>query len=204
MLVRELFIRQWLTVPIDLPHMPSKSRLARDPRSLVVYQGLPALLVLLSLVTTWSFWSTTAPGLPNYLGHSSQRSQTVPINAQEIISRCLSLKSIPGPPQDFYSREVSDRYEPGTKATLIKNAVIFTGEKRGSVVIHGSIFLEKGIIKHIGKVPPRLLQTDPNIDVVDAKGAWVTPGLGAASSCSLHFLGADYLAQWTFTPTWAF
>ena len=154
---------------------------------MVVYQRLPALLVLLSLVTTWAFWSTIAPGFPNYLGHSSHQSQTVPINAQDIISRCQSLKSIPGPPQNFHSREVSDRYEPGTKATLIKNAVIFTGEKGGSVVIHGSIFLDKGIIKHVGKVPPRLLQTDPNIDVVDAKGAWVTPGLGASPTCSLHY-----------------
>jgi len=165
--------------------MPSKSRLAADPRSLVVYQGLPALLMLLSLVTTWTFWSTTAPGLPSYLGHSSRWNP--PTNAQEIISRCQSLKSIPGPPQDFHSRGVSDRYEPGTKATLIKNAVIFTGEKGGSVVIHGSIFLDKGIVKHIGKVPPQLLQADPNIDVVDAKGGWVTPGLGALSSCSLNY-----------------
>lgn len=89
----------------------------------------------------------------------------------------MSLRSSPGPSEAFLSREASDRYEPGTNATLIRHAVIFTGEKDGNVTLRGDILLDKGIIKSIGKVPRWMLERT-DLTIVDANGAWVTPGLG--------------------------
>ncbi|KAG6821570.1 hypothetical protein H0H93_000079 [Arthromyces matolae] len=92
----------------------------------------------------------------------------------------------------FYSRDESDRYEPGTNATFIKNALIFTGERNGSEVIRGSILMDKGIIKSIGKVPEHYAHVAMHATVIDAEGAWVTPGLGESS----HWIGvkrSDFL-----------
>lgn len=154
--------------------MTSKSSLS-GARLSVYPSRMPALVVLISIAATVSIWVSTS----GFLAPSSPTSfQNVPINAQEILAQCRSLKASPGPSQDFHLRDVSDRYEPGTNATLIKNAIIFTGEKTGNVVIHGNILLDKGIVKSIGKVPRYLLDAVPNLTVVDANGAWVTPGLG--------------------------
>ena len=97
---------------------------------------------------------------------------------QAILSRCASLRITPHPNDVFYSREVSDRFEPGTNATLIKNAVIFTGNGNGTDVIRGDILLDKGIIKGIGEISGRIIDNTPNLTIVNANGAWVTPGLG--------------------------
>ena len=108
---------------------------------------------------------------------------------QAILSRCASLRITPHPPELFYSREVSDRFESGTNATLIKNAIIFTGNGNGTDVIRGDILLDKGIIKGIGEISGRFNDNTPNLTIVNANGAWVTPGLGKISlflHC-LHF-----------------
>lgn len=94
-----------------------------------------------------------------------------------ILSRCAALKLAPGPPQDFHSREESDRFEPGTNATLIRNCFIFTGKDNGTEVIHGDILLDKGVIKGLGKISGRVIENTPNLTTIDAKHAWVTPGL---------------------------
>ncbi|KAF9012657.1 carbohydrate esterase family 9 protein [Cyathus striatus] len=72
---------------------------------------------------------------------------------------------------------VSDRFEPGTNATLLRNCTIFTGENNGTVVVHGDILLDKGIIKRLGKVTQREIDNTPNLTIIEANGAWVTPGL---------------------------
>ena len=94
-----------------------------------------------------------------------------------ILSQCAALKITPSPPQNFYSREESDRFEPGTNATLIRNCVIFTGKDNGTEVIHGDILLDKGIIKGLGKISGRVIDDTPNLTIIDANHAWVTPGL---------------------------
>ncbi|THH05912.1 hypothetical protein EW146_g9771 [Bondarzewia mesenterica] len=117
-----------------------------------------------------------------YLSYSASRAspslQTVPVNAQETMARCSALKMTPGPHEDFYEREESDRWEPGTNATLIRNATVWTGElEGGETVVHGDVLLDRGIIKAVGDVPASLLRGMDNLTVVDAEGAWVTPGL---------------------------
>jgi cytosine/adenosine deaminase-related metal-dependent hydrolase len=93
----------------------------------------------------------------------------------------MSLKALPGPPPAFNSRDISDRYEPGTNATWIKNGVIFTGEKNGTVIIKGDLLLDKGIVRAIGRIPGWMLDQVDNLTTVNAHGAWITPGLGKAS-----------------------
>lgn len=102
----------------------------------------------------------------------------VPFRAQEILDKCVALKIPAGPPKDFDSRTVSDRFQPGTKPTLIQNAAIFTGARNGTEVVYGDLFLDRGIVKALGYIPPRLLARG-DYNIVDAEGKWVTPGLGA-------------------------
>jgi cytosine/adenosine deaminase-related metal-dependent hydrolase len=74
---------------------------------------------------------------------------------------------------------VSDRFEPGTKATLIRNATIWTGALNGTEVIFGDLLLDGGIIKGIGKIPDsRITSVTGELTEVDANGTWLTPGLG--------------------------
>jgi imidazolonepropionase-like amidohydrolase len=61
---------------------------------------------------------------------------------------------------------------------LIKEGRIWTGKNNGTQVIYGDILMEKGIIKSVGRLG--WLDLDiygDSLQVIDAKGAWVTPGL---------------------------
>ncbi|KAG6831393.1 hypothetical protein H0H92_010995 [Tricholoma furcatifolium] len=146
---------------------------------------MTTLLTMLIIVSMLTVWFLTSPFV-SFFYPTPFRDSDVSVDAHEILARCMSLKARPGPPHSFHSRETSDRYEPGTNATFIKNAVIFTGNKNGSEVIHGSILMDKGIIRSIGNVPERHLNNFQHVTVVDAKGAWVTPGLGANDLNSAH------------------
>ena len=95
---------------------------------------------------------------------------------EHILSKCKYIKASAGPPPDFHSRQQSDRYVPGTKPTLITNATIWTAGQNGTEVVYGDVLLHDGIIKAVGKVPLHLSQ-DLQLNVIDAHGAWVTPGL---------------------------
>lgn len=101
-----------------------------------------------------------------------------PPHIQAAAAKCLSLQQEPGPPPDFWKRSRSDRYEPGTRPVLIKGGRIWTGRNNGTEVIYGDILMEKGIIKSVGKLGWLDLTTyGSDLQVVDAKGAWITPGL---------------------------
>jgi hypothetical protein len=107
-----------------------------------------------------------------------RQTANIPIKAQQILDKCAALKVPAGPPKDFDSRKTSDRFQHGTRGTLIQNASIFTGARNGTEVVYGDLFLDRGIVKALGYIPPRLLARG-DYDVVDAGGKWVTPGLGA-------------------------
>ena len=95
-----------------------------------------------------------------------------------IIAKCHHLQMQAGPPQDFHIRTHSDRFEEGTRPVLVKNAKIWTGEKNGTEVIQGDILMDHGIIKNIGYLQSRLLESyGERLVVLDAKGAWITPGI---------------------------
>ena len=63
------------------------------------------------------------------------------------------------------------------------NARIWTGENNGTDILHGDVFIDKGIIQSVGDVNLNALGLDLDgmiargeLDVVDVGGAWVTPG----------------------------
>ncbi len=136
--------------------------------------GAPKVLLGLLTLCAVSFTCTFY-----WNGHpidAQAASQRIPLGAQEILTRCASLRMKSGPPLNFVDRSVSDRFEEGTPATLIRNATIWTGQKNGTEIIYGDLLLDKGIVKAVGQVPRTPLR---DVRIVDAGGAWVTPGLSA-------------------------
>lgn len=108
----------------------------------------------------------------------------LPLHAAETLSKCRSLHNKPGPPPDFHLREKSDRYEKGTRPTLLRNATIWTGQLNGLETITGDILLDGGLIKAVGKIAPRVLNAYMDLVIVDLDGAWVTPGFVWSSHVS--------------------
>ncbi|KAI0367346.1 composite domain of metallo-dependent hydrolase [Pilatotrama ljubarskyi] len=100
-----------------------------------------------------------------------------PPHAAEALGKCLQLQAQPGPPRDFASRKQSDRYVPGTKATLITNAAIWTGNGDGREIRTGDILLDHGLIKKVGHIDESILDGYKQLYRVDARGRWVTPGI---------------------------
>ncbi|KAF8165543.1 hypothetical protein B0H34DRAFT_689508 [Crassisporium funariophilum] len=135
-----------------------------------------AVATAFAFLAATSFTSTSSSA---YLQTHAQaiHSQTPNFSKETVLSRCAAMKVKPGPPQHFLSREESDRFEPGTNATLIRNAIIFTGRNNGTEVIHGDILLDKGIVKGLGKISGRVIDNITNLTIINANGAWVTPGL---------------------------
>ena len=105
-----------------------------------------------------------------------RKSVRIPVHAEETIAKCRNLKLEPGPAPDFHERKESDRFVDGTKATLIKNATIWTGRINGFEIIKGDILLDKGTIKAVGHVPSSLLDGLDDYMTIDAQGSWVSPG----------------------------
>jgi len=112
---------------------------------------------------------------------------SVPFHAKDVLDKCAALKVPAGPPKDFNSRTVSDRYTPGTPSTIIFNARIWTGEGNGTEVVDGFVWLDNGIVVAIGgfeeqeSVLKELRGSGKHnslVKFVDAGGKWVTPGLG--------------------------
>ncbi|KAI0085133.1 carbohydrate esterase family 9 protein [Irpex rosettiformis] len=127
-------------------------------------------LVALALVVVagvqWTYLSQSQPDRP---------AVRVPLHAAEIFERCQQLSVKPGPPQNFNQRTQSDRFVPGTKPMLLKNATIWTGQVEGLEIVKGDILLHNGLIKELGVIEH--FDTNEDIEVVDVHGAWITPGV---------------------------
>ncbi|KAJ7183115.1 hypothetical protein C8R46DRAFT_1158955 [Mycena filopes] len=103
------------------------------------------------------------------LTHSASQ-RDLPPHSEAILARCRALDVTPTPPPSFHLRTQSDRFQPGTRAVLVKNATIWTGRVDGLEIL-------KGIIVAVGAVKQALLDLYDH-DTVDAQqGAWVTPGI---------------------------
>lgn len=105
-------------VRLTLPTMdkglpaPLPLRGTREPKSARKHLWRLALAALTLLaVTQWSLIRSQV---------NTKSTVTVPLHASEILDKCRLLNVKPGPPEDFNLREYSDRFVPGTKATLIK------------------------------------------------------------------------------------
>ncbi|KZT52269.1 hypothetical protein CALCODRAFT_476127 [Calocera cornea HHB12733] len=97
-----------------------------------------------------------------------------PANADRILAQCRALPLLPTPPANFAQRRVSDRFEPGTPPTLVVNGTIWLGEDQ---VVRGDLYMDGGVIRAIGYVPPALYENVAGVVVVQAEGAWITPGI---------------------------
>jgi hypothetical protein len=150
------------------PLLPEPLRGANIPNRRHKLKALLALLALCLVSLTCTFY------WHEYSSNAWTHSQSIPLDAPEILMRCTALKAKPGPPSSFLERKVSDRFEEGTPATIIRNAAIWTGEKNGTEIIHGDLLLDKGIVQAIGQVPRTPVH---EAHTIDARGAWVTPGL---------------------------
>lgn len=105
------------------------------------------------------------------------KSRPLPPDALSALSKCKSLKIKPGPPDSFWSRTESERWEPGTPPTLLQNATIWTGGNNGDEIVLGDVLLDKGMIKAVGRIPPALLDAvGSKLVVKNVQGAWVSPG----------------------------
>jgi hypothetical protein len=164
--------------------MPGELKLSEFKSTLSHSSRMSIIVLLVSLAALLAVFETyrTHSGAPFKSAHFLDNSlQNIPaIDIQTILARCASLKAVPGPSPAFRSRDISDRYEPGTNGTWIKHGLIFTGEKNGTAIIKGDLLLDKGIVKAIGRIPGWMLDEVENLTTVDARGAWITPGLGKA------------------------
>lgn len=123
----------------------------------------------------------------------------VPAHASATIAKCLANDLPPGPPADFHKRRYSDRFAPGTKPVLIKNARIWTGAHNGTEVVRGGILLDKGMIQEVGRISRgTLAKYKHHLLVYDAEDRFVTPGIvdvhshiGDASSPELEGASGD-------------
>ncbi|KAJ6532734.1 carbohydrate esterase family 9 protein [Mycena vulgaris] len=115
-----------------------------------------------------------------YLLWSASRAETLPVVHVETIiaqAQCSALHLTPGPPDDFHARTQSDRFVEGTKPTLIRNASIWTGLDSGDEIVYGDILIDKGLIKKLGSVDESTLRSYADVVVLNAAGAWVSPGI---------------------------
>lgn len=138
---------------------------------------LPSLILVACLAIAFSYLELY-DGARDILLRKHQHHR--PDNADNIIARCRQLKITMDSSQDeFWKRSVSDRFEPGTSPVLIKNGRIWTGHKNGTQIVHGDILLDKGLIKKVGDLDVAILEETlgQRLQVVDAQGAWVTPGI---------------------------
>ena len=104
--------------------------------------------------------------------------QQIPLSANDLLNQCASRLVTPENREDTYLRKSSDRFEAGTRATLIKNVTLWTGARNGTETVKGDVLLEGGVVKGIGYIPEALLNKYDDLATVHAGGAWVTPGLG--------------------------
>ncbi|KAI0367317.1 carbohydrate esterase family 9 protein [Pilatotrama ljubarskyi] len=160
------YVREVTGVPRTL-EAPSNTRVRRSrlSRTLRVISGIALCFVALQYVRVYSELT------------SSSRSVRVPLHAQDYLEKCRLLDVEPGPPPDFNTREESDRFVPGTKPTLIKNATIWTGRVDGLEILHGDILLDGGLIKRIGHIESADLEHYADLTRLDAEGKWVSPGI---------------------------
>ncbi|GAA6052454.1 hypothetical protein JCM3770_001121 [Rhodotorula araucariae] len=96
---------------------------------------------------------------------------------ESTVARCEELHMLPGVPDTFWTRNSSDRFAPGTRPTLIRNATIWTGEDDGKQVLYNTdVLLDRGLVVKIGENLV-VVAGSGRTEVVEAKGAWVTPGI---------------------------
>ena len=145
---------------------------SQDPRWTWRRCGLKERVILAVLATSAVYGASVS------LFHSpttkQPRVQRVSSSAADILNQCASRHVVPETP---LLRHISDRFEAGTRPTLIKNVTLWTGARNGTEIVYGDVFLDKGLVQGIGYIP-EAFYVGRDTDVHDAHGGWITPGLG--------------------------
>ncbi|KAJ7861358.1 hypothetical protein B0H14DRAFT_2741976 [Mycena olivaceomarginata] len=131
--------------------------MSREPRAKLGRRVVLALGPLLILIHLYF--------LPT--GFYTRRIHPVP-------AQCLSLNAPLEPPPEFTVTRLatgSDRFVQGTRPTLIKDAKILTGARNGT----------EGVIVAVGYIPEHL-RLPQDLQIIDAEGKWISPGLVDAHS----------------------
>ncbi|KAF8886873.1 hypothetical protein CPB84DRAFT_1787269 [Gymnopilus junonius] len=136
-------------------------------------------LVLCACIVQSIYVFSHGPFHPN-----SRPIQAVRAHRAELVAKCHDIRTPAGPPSSFSTanrvREGSDRWVPGTPPTLIRNSKIWTGGRNGTEVVFGDVLLDKGLVVAVGYIPQSLLdqaKRSGEVNVLDAGGKWITPGL---------------------------
>lgn len=146
-------------------------------------------ILCLSLVAPYVLTAhTVVPRFGSLTSDSSRPLPHVVDRFKHNVERCKWIDVLPGPPDDFDKRTENDRFIPGTPSVLIKNATIWTGKDNGHQVIHGDVLLENGLVKQVGNVELKGLKVGKTID---AKGAWLTPGIFDMVRSPAHCLACN-------------
>ena len=139
----------------------------------VVYRQKGKSLLLAAVLLTFSSLTVLNAYFSDW---QSSSLDNVPSDAAEIIHKCHALNALPAPPKNFHQRSRSDRFVHGTPPTLFRNASIWTGRNSGNEVVEGDLLIDKGLIKAIGFIEDTTLAEYKDLVVIDAEGAWITPG----------------------------
>jgi hypothetical protein len=72
---------------------------------------------------------------------------------------------------------------------------------KGTEIVYGDLLLDRGLVRGIGEIPKSYILQATNLTVVDANGAWVTPGLGKIIRILIATSGRNSSShlQWTCT-----
>jgi hypothetical protein len=150
----------------------------------------PYLILLLSSSLLLSILLSFTPLNALSLFPFSRPSQLLPSQHaawEHSLDKCRKLHVLPGPASDFGARKESDRFVEGTPMVLIRNATVWTGEDNGHELLTGTdVVLARGIIHSLGR-KIELETLDKDTVVVEAHGAWLTPGIfDMVSPPSIH------------------
>ncbi|GAA6033304.1 hypothetical protein JCM8097_006683 [Rhodosporidiobolus ruineniae] len=176
----------------------------RQNRSTPTPSSHPVRFFAAALLALGAWHYTSGGGTTGYRstlarGPSLSVSQLDPVARQQwedAIDRCEDLHVLPGVPDSHWNRTASDRFVPGTTASLIRNATVWTGEHDGKEILYNTdVLLDRGVVVKIGEnlsfeslLSPELVG---EAKVIDAHGAWVTPGIVDMHS----HVGVDSLPQ---------
>ncbi|GAA5935728.1 hypothetical protein JCM1841_003651 [Sporobolomyces salmonicolor] len=154
----------------------SKRRQLRSTSTSYSTNPISSIALVLAALLLWRFSETLAGSVGAHETRGTRLrdlSEAGQAQWEETIDRCSTLHDKPGVPASFWNRTQSDRFVAGTPPVLIRNATVWTGLHDGKQVLYNyDVLLGRGLILGIGEG-----LNAQGLKVVDAKGAWLTPGI---------------------------
>ena len=162
-----------LDVTSDTPLLDAPVNRCLRERSSLVCSG-KTIVCVLTAVSAWSLWNCMDNKLfliESHFRRASQNSIPTPL-VEAARAQCRLKDARAGPPPMFDTRKENDRVLPGTSATVVRNATVWTGDE----VLHEiDVILDHGLIVDM-RSADRTYSYD-NAQVLDAAGRWLTPGI---------------------------